>query len=540
MDIHTQARPHTLSRINAFSSADDPPATSSTHNLAGIEGFSSSSSSSSTPAASPSSEPDSFIKTADVSPLIHPRDPQSDHDQLDMMDSYRESQASSSTSTLSLGSDSPATTPGSGSENGDHRGGLADMADLHLDAEAHSPFSQRYILVVGGLGFIGSHTSLELLKNGYNVIMVDNLSNSYPGVLTAIKHLAAKECQRRGRVMPAVRFHDIDYQSPAMQFLLDSYSEPVSPPRAAAGPNGEAEAEGRQRVTYRSQIAGVIHFAAFKSVVESISNPLDYYDNNVCGLVQLLRQLSKYNIRNFVFSSSATVYGSKATVGKLLREEDIIHHEESTTDERGNEVKVEPTMVGLTCPYARTKYFAEAILADVAASDPKWRIVSLRYFNPIGCDPSGLIGESPRNTPTNLFPVIAQVLTGQRAQLDVFGRDWDTADGTPVRDFIHVSDIARGHIAALDGAPCDAPFRTYNLGSGTGTTVHEAVKSLEQASGKAIGINWAGRRPGDVGFCVASNERARAELGWTPRESIAKCARDLWNYVRKQDTKNYS
>lgn len=444
------------------------------------------------------------------------------------MDSYQGSRASTSTSTLSLVSESPVTTPGSGSENGEPI--LNEVSDLHMGEDAHASVSltsPRYILVIGGLGFIGSHTSLELLKNGYNVVIVDNLTNSYPGVLSAIKRLAAEDCRKKGRVLPAVRFHDIDYQSPAMQFLLDSYSETVSPP---------ADRKQKQP-SYRSQIAGVIHFAAFKSVVESISNPLDYYDNNVCGLVQLLRQLGRYNIRNFVFSSSATVYGTMAKVGKLLREEDIVHHEESFADECGNEVKVEPTMVGLTSPYARSKYFAEAILADVAASDPKWRIVSLRYFNPIGCDPSGLIGESPRNTPTNLFPVIAQVLTGQRARLDVFGRDWDTADGTPVRDFIHVSDIARGHIAALDGAPRDAPFRTYNLGSGTGTTVHEAVKSLEAASGQAISINWTGRRPGDVGFCVASNERARRELGWSPRESIPKCARDLWNYVRKLDRK---
>lgn len=447
------------------------------------------------------------------------------------MDSYQDSRASSSTSTLSLASDSPVTTPGSGSENGDARGPiLNDVSDVHIGADAHTSYSltsTRYILVIGGLGFIGSHTSLELLKNGYNVIIVDNLTNSYAGVLSAIKRLAGAECRRKGRVMPDVRFHNIDYQSPAMQFLLDSYSEPASAP---------TDREQREP-SYRSQIAGVIHFAAFKSVVESISNPLDYYDNNVCGLVQLLRQLGRYGICNFVFSSSATVYGTMAKVGKLLREEDIVHHEESFADECGNEVKVEPTMVGLTSPYARSKYFAEAILADVAASDPKWRIVSLRYFNPIGCDPSGLIGESPRNTPTNLFPVIAQVLTGQRDRLDVFGRDWDTPDGTPVRDFIHVCDIARGHIAALDG-PCDVPFRTYNLGSGTGTTVHEAVKSLEAASGKEIDINWTGRRPGDVGFCVASNERAQKELGWTPRETIPKCARDLWNYVRKLDRKN--
>lgn len=440
----------------------------------------------------------------------------------DIMDTYRDSQASSSSSTLSLTSDSPLTTPGSGSENGEGVGAFFDSNNIPFNADP-----KRYILVIGGLGFIGSHTALELLRNGYNVIIVDNLSNSYLDVLFNIKKLAAKDCIAKGRVMPAVRFHKLDYQSRDMQCLLDSYSEPVPNPAAAEG--------GRQRLTYRSQIVGVIHFAAYKSVSESIVNPLDYYENNVCGLVRLLRQLAKYNIRNFVFSSSATVYGTKANAGKLLREEDIVHHEETFVDEHGKEVKAEPTMVGLTCPYARTKYFAEAILADVAASDPDWRIVTLRYFNPVGCDPSGLIGESPRQTPTNLFPVIAQVLTGDRERLDIFGSDWNTSDGTPVRDFIHVSDIARGHIAALDKA-CDVPFRTYNLGSGTGTTVHEAVKSLEAASGKAINVNWTGRRAGDVGFCVASNERATKELGWFPRESIPKCAQDLWNYVRRLQT----
>lgn len=196
----------------------------------------------------------------------------------------------------------------------------------------------------------------------------------------------------------------------------------------------------------------------------------------------------------------------------------------------------EPGVQGLQSPYARTKYFGEAILADVARSDPAWRIVRLRYFSPVGCDASGTMGEDPRAAPTNLFPVIAQVLTGARAELSVFGSDWETRDGTPVRDFVHVSDVARGHVAALSGAGAVAgaseePFRTYNLGSGTGTTVMEAVRSLETAAGKAIPVSRVGRRAGDVGFCVASNERAARELGWTARESIPKCAEDLWRFV---------
>lgn len=174
-------------------------------------------------------------------------------------------------------------------------------------------------------------------------------------------------------------------------------------------------------------------------------------------------------------------------------------------------------------------------LADIAYSDPAWRTVALRYFNPIGCDASGVLGEDPNGTPTNLFPVITQVLTGVRRELDVFGTDWDTRDGTAVRDFIHVFDVARGHIAAL-ASPNETPFRTFNLDSGTGTTVIEAVKSLEKAACQEIPVRWAGRRAGDVGFCVASNDCAFSELGWIAKESISQCARDLWNYVSRART----
>lgn len=282
----------------------------------------------------------------------------------------------------------------------------------------------------------------------------------------------------------------------------------------------------------KSSIAGVIHFAAFKSVSESISKPIAYYQNNVCGLVDLVELLGKHGIHNFVFSSSATVYGTKADAGRPLREEDLVHHPETYINEDKQQVRAEPMVAGLQSPYARSKYFCEAILADIAHSDPKWRIVALRYFNPIGCDSSGLLGEDPKGTPTNLFPVITQVLTGARKELDVFGTDWDTRDGTAVRDFIHVSDVARGHIAAL-ASRNESPFRTFNLGSGTGTTVIEAVRSLSTASSKEIPVRWTGRRAGDVGFCVASKDRAEIELGWKAKESIPQCANDLWNYVSK-------
>lgn len=356
------------------------------------------------------------------------------------------------------------------------------------------------------------------------MVIVDNLSNSYESVLHNIQQLTAMHCKKHGISMPLVHFHYIDYRSRSMRLVLESYSDLVM----------KIDASGQQRMTYSSRITGVIHFAAYKSVGGSITQPLRYYQNNVCGLVSLMQGLEAYGIRNFIFSSSATVYGSKADEGAPLREEDVVHHREERMDETGKRVVHQPTTVGLSCPYARTKYFGEAILADIAVADPEWRIVILRYFNPVGCDPSGLLGEHPRAEATNLYPVLTQVLTGKREQLDVFGCDWATRDGTAIRDFIHVLDVARGHIAALGwNTDNGGGYHTFNLGSGTGTTVLEAVRSLEEAAGLEIPLNRAGRREGDVGMCVASTERASKELGWSPRETVAQCAADLWNFVRK-------
>ncbi|KAM4056667.1 NAD dependent epimerase/dehydratase family protein [Hirsutella rhossiliensis] len=412
------------------------------------------------------------------------------------------------------------TTPTSGSEDGE--------GFLGLDASSRNA-NRKFILVIGGLGFIGSHTSLELLKAGHSVVIVDNLSNSFESVFSRIQMLAAHHYREKGGDMPALHLHKIDYQSKAMQFLLDMYSisEGFKPQQHPGAPDHQQPAPERQ-----SRIRGVIHFAAYKSVSESISRPIQYYRNNVCGLVDLVELLGEYNIRTFVFSSSATVYGSKADQGRPLREEDLVHHTEEYVDGEGRKTVAEPKVVGLQSPYARSKYFCEAILADIARSDSAWHIVCLRYFNPVGCDSSGLLGEDPKGIPTNLFPVITQVLTGSLGELSIFGSDWDTRDGTPVRDFVHVSDVARGHIAAL-ASDVDAPFRTYNLGSGTGTTVVEAVQSLEAAARRPIPVSRVGRRDGDVGFCVASNGRAARELGWTARESIPKCAEDLWRFVSK-------
>ncbi|PHH88175.1 hypothetical protein CDD83_7876 [Cordyceps sp. RAO-2017] len=395
--------------------------------------------------------------------------------------------------------------------------------------------SRKFILVIGGLGFIGSHTSLELLKAGYNVVIVDNLSNSFESVFSRIRMLAAEHHRGSGGDMPALHLHKIAYQSESMQFLLDMYSVPAGCKRQRRGPE-VVPADGREGsagATRQSRISGVIHFAASKSVSESISRPIQYYRNNVCGLVDLVELLGQYNIRNLVFSSSATVYGSKADKGRPLREEDLVHETETYVDGDGKAAVAEPAVAGLQSPYARTKYFCEAILADIARSDPAWRIVCLRYFNPVGCDSSGQLGEDPKGTPTNLFPVMTQVLTGAIQELSIFGSDWGTRDGTAVRDFVHVSDVARGHIAAL-ASEAEAPFRTYNLGSGTGTTVVEAVQSLEAAARRPIPVSRVGRRVGDVGFCVASNERAAQELGWAAQESIPKCAEDLWRFVSKE------
>ncbi|KAK4191035.1 hypothetical protein QBC35DRAFT_376603 [Podospora australis] len=444
---------------------------------------------------------------------------------MNMERSYSGSSLSSSSLGDSPASTSPLTSPELSDDGFDLDGAPSPLDEGYVSDSTGTP---RFTLVIGGLGYIGSHTTLELLRAGHNVIIVDNLSNSYQTVLDSIKTLAAKHCKAAGTRMPLVHFHKLDYRSRSMRFLLESYTDLVM----------TIDASGEQRMTYQSRIAGVIHFAAYKSVGNSIKEPLAYYQNNVCGLVTLLEQLDKYNIRNFIFSSSATVYGAKANEGKPLREDDLLHHAEERVDAEGNRTVTQPSAVGLSCPYARTKYFGESILADVAASDPAWRIVALRYFNPVGCDPSGLLGENPRGEATNLYPVLTQVLTGMRPKLDVFGSDWSTRDGTAVRDFIHVLDVARGHISALGwnadrSLRDEGGFRAFNLGSGTGTTVLEAVRSLEAAAKRTVSLNWTGRRDGDVGVCVASTERANKELGWSPRESVAQCASDLWNFVER-------
>lgn len=391
-----------------------------------------------------------------------------------------------------------------------------DLDDDSLDLNSSQNFDNKdYILVIGGLGFIGSHTTLELLKAGYNVVVVDNMSNSHDSAFTKIQRLASKHWGSKGMACPHLNLHKADYRSHAMRTILGRYI--VQDPAFSA--------------TRLCHITGVIHFAAYKSVEESTKKPIQYYQNNLSGLIDLLALLDDFGIQNFVFSSSATVYGSMLSKsGKPVREEQLVHHEAVDEDA----TPLVPGVRGLTSPYGRTKYFGEAVLADVAHADPSWRITALRYFNPVGCEPSGTLGEDPRQKPTNLFPVVTQVLKGERQALDIFGSDWDTCDGTAVRDYIHVVDLARGHIAALAAAetrPAEMAFRAYNLGTGKGSTVDQVVSSMEKATSRSIPVQRAGRRTGDVGFCVASTVRAERELGWKTQLSLDECATDSWRCI---------
>jgi len=377
--------------------------------------------------------------------------------------------------------------------------------------------SDRFILVTGGLGYIGSHTTVEILKKGHNVIIIDNLSNCFKNVYDNIENLATRHYKKLGKPMPFLRFYNIDYRDPiALRKVLDTYTPTT---------NG---------VKSPSQIMGVIHFAASKSVPESLTQPLHYYQNNVSGLVDFCATLETYNIKNLVFSSSAAVYGGQAEKVANIREELCVHFPTTYVDDDGKEVTAEPGCFGLTNPYARTKYMCEVILADLAASDPTWNIIALRYFNPVSCDSSGVLGERARGVPTNLLPVVTGVLTGEHESLNVFGSDYKTRDGSAVRDFIHVSDLALGHIAALDAMTenrIQGKFRTFNLGSSTGHSVLEVIAAMEKVSGKKIAYRLVGRREGDLPSCVARNTRASKELGWTTTRSLDDAAKDLYNYL---------
>ena len=391
------------------------------------------------------------------------------------------------------------------------------------DSLANLSLNNQYILVTGGLGFIGSHTSLELLKAGYNVIIIDDLSNSFQTVLDRVRLLANRHHTSQGTKCPSLQLHDVDYRNiPALRTLLDGH-----------------RITSRWGSSERSSIVGVIHFAAFKAVEESIRQPLKYYANNVSGLIDFTSTLGEYGIKNLIFSSSATVYGTIANRGVPLKEEHCVHRPETMP---GTSDIIEQGCTGITNPYGRTKWMCEAILADLAFSDPEWTIVALRYFNPIGCDSSGLLGEDPRGIPTNLLPVVVKVMTGQYEELSMFGTDWETADGTAVRDFIHVTDLARGHIAAMATATKGGMrenFRTFNLGSGKGNSVRDVVETMEEVSSLPIARRAVARRAGDVGSCVAMAGRSEEELSWKTEKTLRDACVDIVNFlkVREEEAK---
>jgi UDP-glucose 4-epimerase len=326
------------------------------------------------------------------------------------------------------------------------------------------------ILVTGGAGYIGSHTCLELLQAGYEVTVVDNLSNSKEESLRRVQELTAK----------TLKFHKID--------LLDK--------------------EALTAVFDRSPIDAVIHFAGLKAVGESVAEPLRYYHNNVTGTLMLLEVMGKYQVRNLVFSSSATVYGDPPRVPIT-----------------------EDFPLSPTNPYGRSKLMIEEILRDVHAADGTWNIALLRYFNPVGAHPSGQIGEDPNGIPNNLLPYITQVAVGKLSQLCVFGNDYPTRDGTGIRDYIHVVDLAVGHIRALEKLTSNpGAAATYNLGTGRGYSVLEVVSAFEQASGKKVPYKIVERRPGDIATCYAAPSKAEKELGWTATRGIAEMCVDAWRW----------
>jgi len=327
------------------------------------------------------------------------------------------------------------------------------------------------ILVTGGAGYIGSHTCLELLQAGYEIIVVDNLVNSQEESLKRVQQLAGKTLQ----------FHKADLlDKEALRAIFD-----------CAG--GEIEA--------------VIHFAGLKAVGESVAEPLRYYHNNVTGTLMLLEVMSEHKVKNLVFSSSATVYGDPARVPIT-----------------------EDFPLSPTNPYGRSKLMIEEILRDVHRADTSWNIALLRYFNPVGAHPSGRIGESPSGIPNNLLPYISQVAVGRLAELSVFGNDYPTRDGTGVRDYIHVVDLAVGHLKALEKLAEKPGVVTYNLGTGRGYSVLEVIEAFERASGKKIPYRITGRRPGDVATCYADPSKAQAELGWFSIRGIDEMCADTWRW----------
>lgn len=325
------------------------------------------------------------------------------------------------------------------------------------------------ILVTGGAGYIGSHTTVELLEAGHEVIVVDNLSNSKKEALNRVEEITGK----------TLTFYQTD--------LLDR--------------------EGLDEIFNSHTIDAVIHFAGYKAVGESVAKPLSYYHNNITGTICLCEVMIAHGVKDIVFSSSATVYGDPETVP----------------------IK-EDFPITATNPYGRTKLFIEHILRDLNVADNDWNVALLRYFNPVGAHESGKIGEDPNDIPNNLMPYITQVAVGKLDKLSVFGDDYPTHDGTGVRDYIHVVDLADGHLKALDKLRENPGVVTYNLGTGQGYSVLDVVKAFEKASGKDIPYEITERRPGDVARCYADPAKAEKELGWKAERDLLDMCRDSWRW----------
>lgn len=331
------------------------------------------------------------------------------------------------------------------------------------------------ILVTGGVGYIGSHTCVELLNAGYEVVVVDNLYNANEKVVERVEKITGKK----------LIFHEVD--------LLDR--------------------DALNDVFDRYEITSVIHFAGYKAVGESVQKPLEYYHNNLTGTLILCDVMRKHGVKSIVFSSSATVYGDPAFVPIT---------EECPTG-------------GVTNPYGQTKFMIEQILQDVYVSDSEWNIILLRYFNPIGAHESGMIGEDPKGIPNNLLPYVAQVAVGKLEKVSVFGDDYDTPDGTGVRDYIHVVDLAKGHVKAIEkietmSSENESGVKIYNLGTGKGYSVLDIVKAFSEACGKEIPYVITGRRAGDIATCYADPAKAFAELGWKAELDLKRMCEDSWRW----------
>ena len=325
------------------------------------------------------------------------------------------------------------------------------------------------VLITGGAGYIGSHTVVELLNLNKEVIIVDNFSNSNPIVLNRIREISDKD----------FKCYNVD----------------------------TTNNEELGIVFKENKIDSVIHFAAYKAVGESVEKPLEYYSNNIINTLNVLNLMKKYNVKNFVFSSSATVYGDQHTCPIT-----------------------EDFPLSTTNPYGATKLMIEDMLRDIASSDPSFNIAILRYFNPAGAHESGLIGEESNGIPNNLMPYITKVAVGKLKELSVFGGDYDTHDGTGVRDYIHVVDLAKGHIKALDKLKTNCGLVTYNLGTGNGYSVLDMVKTFSKASGQDIQYKIVDRRPGDVAMCYADPTKANNELGWKAEFGIDRMCEDSWRW----------